>query len=426
MHATSVRRTRRAIPALLALAVGLAASGCGGDDADKPADENQPAASAALLGSPAPATGTPVKLGLLTDGRGTNIDFTSAQQTAQAAVKYVNEYLGGVAGHPIELFVCETKQIPANASDCANRMIEEKVPVVLNDISGVGGVTVPLLSAAGVPYFSYSGSSAAELTSPGAYSVTGSVASLLGGVAQYAKDQGIEKVSVVGMDIPAVTQGVQSMGKPAFDRAGVELNLVTVPPGTPDLTPQVQTVVTARSGLMLIFGDKTICSAGLKAARTLAYPGKVFIVQQCIDPTAVTSVPGGYQDVMITSVTNHNDGDAEFELYKAVLQQYAPDTAKANTASGTAMQGYSAVVGFARAMAGLPAGSELTPEVVKQTLESGKSAKTPLGGGAEFACNGTAVPSLPGMCSVSTAITTLTKDGEPTAYQPIDPAPLFH
>ena len=75
-----------------------------------------PAASA--LGQPNKATGTAVTIGLISDGKSDTIDNTPEIKAAQAAVSYINNYKGGLAGHPIKLEVCETKQTPTGATNC--------------------------------------------------------------------------------------------------------------------------------------------------------------------------------------------------------------------------------------------------------------------------------------------------------------------
>src|SRR5579862_9572225 len=72
--------------------------------------------TASLLGQPNKATGTPVKVGLISDGKSATIDDTSEISAAQASASYINDYRGGVAGHPIDLVVCQTHQTPAGGT----------------------------------------------------------------------------------------------------------------------------------------------------------------------------------------------------------------------------------------------------------------------------------------------------------------------
>ena len=95
---------RRARRALL-----LAGCGCGGDDSSSIGEQGQrdaprtatPDASAAL-GTENKASGDPITVGLLNLESGP-VTFPEYRQAAEAAVKYINDYKGGIGGHPVKL-----------------------------------------------------------------------------------------------------------------------------------------------------------------------------------------------------------------------------------------------------------------------------------------------------------------------------------
>lgn len=416
--ATPLSRRIAASAVCLVAAATLAA--CGSDTSAG----SDPTSDPAILGPAKAATGTPLKIGYITDGKSSTIDFSALQQTAAAAVTYVNEHLGGVAGHPISLDICTTQQNPATATECANQMVKDGVPVVLNDLTGVGPSIVPVITQAKIPYLAFSGTTATELTTPGAYSMTGSIASFLGGLAAYSKQQGVTKVAVIGMNIPAVIQGVDSIGKAAFAKAGVGMTMVPVDPGTADLSPQIGSALSGHADALLVFGDSAICAGALKAAQSLGFEGRKYVVAQCVNKASATSIPGGWQGVTVSAISDLSPSDEEYRLYRAVLERYSPDTAAANATDSGAVEGYGAVLGFARIMAGVTSG-DVTPTVVANAITHAKDVKLPVGGGLTFSCDGTAVPGLPGICSVGAQITTLATDGTPTAYSPIDASSLF-
>ncbi|MCW2528429.1 MAG: putative branched-chain amino acid transport system [Pseudonocardiales bacterium] len=411
--------------AVVTVAATLSLSACSSSKSSSSSTSSASGTNAdAALGPVKAATGTPLTLGYITDGKSQSIDFTSLQNTAQDAVKYVNERLGGVAGHPIKLKICETQQQPARATDCANQMIQADVPVVLNDVTGVGTYVVPPISKAGIPYISFSGATAEELTSKNAYSLTGSIAALLGGMAQYSKQQGFKKVAIVAFNIPTVLSAVNGLGKLAFSKAGVDLQVVPVAPGTADLSPQIQTAVSGKADAILTFADSTTCTASLKAARSLNYTGKLLINQECIATTSATSIPNGYTDVSTETTTKQKAGDKEYDLYSAVLNHYGSSTAKTDLAAGGSVLGYGVVLGFARAMAGLASG-DVTSAAVVDTVTKAQNVALPVGGGVTFSCDGKALAILPGICSVGAQITSLNKDGTTDVYTTVDASGLF-
>src|ERR1700689_1247497 len=59
--------------------------------------------SSSALGSPKPAKGSPVVFGMINIESNPQASFPEIREAAQAAVKYVNAYGGGLDGHPIKL-----------------------------------------------------------------------------------------------------------------------------------------------------------------------------------------------------------------------------------------------------------------------------------------------------------------------------------
>jgi len=59
------------------------------------------------------ATGAPIKIGVVSDGRTAAFDNTVQLRAAAAIVKYLNDYRGGIGGRPISLVTCETAGDPA-------------------------------------------------------------------------------------------------------------------------------------------------------------------------------------------------------------------------------------------------------------------------------------------------------------------------
>src|SRR3546814_1717534 len=119
-------------------------------------------------------------------------------------------------------------------------MVEQDVVAVTLPFTGYGEATAPIITGAGIPYITGSGNSAAELTAPNAFAVTGGYPGSLGAFAQHAKDQGFGKFTMVVIDVPSATQAAEALGGIVFGKAGVEYEVITAPPGPPDLTPQLQ------------------------------------------------------------------------------------------------------------------------------------------------------------------------------------------
>ena len=429
----SRRRTtsRHASRILAALAVGvLILAGCGSSSgSSSPSTASTSTASTATtenlnaLGSPNPATGTPITVGLMTDGGSGSLDTQSAltEQGARIAVSYVNDYTGGVAGHPIELLVCANQATPAGAQSCANQFIEKKVVAALWPYTSQGAV-VPLLTGAGIPVITLSGASVQELTSPGVFTLTGGFPGTLGAFALDAKAHGYKKFAMVVIDVPAATQGIDFLGKPAFKKAGVQIESIPAAPGTPDLTPQLQKAVSDGADAVGVTGDVTFCTSFLKAYDTLSLKLPKYIISVCNDPTVVKALPNALEGARVATSIAQSGHDND--VFSAMIEKYAagkgidPDPTKSNgVASGVAT-----IMDFVAGMKGFT--GEVTPAAVRKQFET-TTGDLFMAGGITFTCNGTALPALKAVCSVAAQLTVLNGNGTTKSTTKVDPAPLF-
>src|SRR5437764_4668051 len=111
-----------AVVSMLAL---LAACG-GGGSSSKGASPSSGSSGTTEPTQPAP-TGTPLKLGFILDKSGPNGPGQGdlGSKVAEAWVKYTNSH-GGVAGHPVELKITDTKGDPANGQSTATEYANDK------------------------------------------------------------------------------------------------------------------------------------------------------------------------------------------------------------------------------------------------------------------------------------------------------------
>jgi branched-chain amino acid transport system substrate-binding protein len=355
-----------------------------------------------------------VKIGFITDGKSAAIDNSSEIPAGQAAAKYINDHLGGVAGHPITLDVCQDLQTPSGASDCANQMIADKVPVVLNGVSGQGGTIAKALSAAGVPFISYGSPDQTVLLTKGSFVLTNGIAAALSGPAELAKQDGAKRAAVMVIDVPAATTPVKAVGSIIYKNAGAVLDVVTVPPGTADMTPQAQAELSKNPDQVAIIGDAAFCNGAVKALKTLGFARTIVIIPQCLPFTSAT-LSAGVSGLKLISASTTDPSDPEVQLYKAVMSTYAPGTdPNGDVTSG----GYAVVLGFARALAGLT--GDLTPASVSTALATMAPAPLPLASGVTFQCNGKAVSIAPAICSAGVLIADVSASGQATNYKPFD------
>ncbi|HEV7759103.1 MAG TPA: ABC transporter substrate-binding protein, partial [Acidimicrobiales bacterium] len=229
-----------AIAAVGALLFALTA--CGGDDDDDAGGSPETTGggdAADLLGPVDQASGEPVKLGLVSDGSTASFDNTDELRAGQATVEFFNEHRGGVGGRPIELVTCETGGDPAGGTDCANQLVEENVVAVALSQSAVTESVWEPLHQSGIPtmFFQASGE-AMQSDTETSFIIFNPLTTFFGLPISVAEDEDSDKIDFVTIDVPQALTIFEESGPDVLENAGMDYDLVPVPPGTADMTSQ--------------------------------------------------------------------------------------------------------------------------------------------------------------------------------------------
>lgn len=373
------------------------------------------------------ATGSPVTIGLIADAGGAGGIATGplVEQGAKAATAYVNADLGGLAGHKVNLYICENQNTPAGGQTCANDMVQHGVVAVVEPFTGQGQTEVPTIVGAGIPYVTISGASTAELSSPGAYDIEGGFPAYLGAMALSAKQHGFKKVAFLVDNVPAAIQGAQALGGIVYKAAGVGYTVIPVNTGTADITPQMQSAVSGGAQAIGMVGDVTLCTSFLQAYNTLGLKLPKYVLSTCQDPSILDSasldkaLAGSY----ITTTTKSSKADnAE---YAAIIKKFDPKASPNPNVSSNQASGVSPVLTLAAIMKGST--QPITAAGIKQQIQTASNVTIPLSGGLKFTCNGQAIPLLKNVCSSAAAIGVIQpgKTGKITHITVYNPTPLF-
>jgi branched-chain amino acid transport system substrate-binding protein len=373
--------------------------------------------SLALLGTPNKATGTPVTVGYITGGSATDSGVETA--VAKASAKYINDYLGGVGGHPIDIKFCNTDGTPAGGTQCGQDMLDAKVPVVLNSVTGNATSFEKLLQPANIPLIIGQSGETALLSASNAFIITNGIASSVAGPPAIARKQGLTKGAIIVIDLPAAAGVMEAIGKPIWKNAGATVDIVGIPQGTADMTPEVQAEISKSSPqLMHIVGDAAFCTSALKALREVNYTGVITIIPNCLTSSLNAAVPGGLKGVVLLATQVDQPTNPDYLFMKAIVDTYEPGT----VLDGTAPEAIQAVLGFARAMTGYT--GDLTSAAILDTIPKMAPQDIPDGGGVKFQCNGKQVTIAPRICSTSVLSADFDANGVPGNYQIFDTSDL--
>jgi branched-chain amino acid transport system substrate-binding protein len=365
------------------------------------------ASSKGPLGVPDPAKGNPVLIGFVYDGVTTVQDYTGELIGVTAAVKYANAYLGGIGGRPIKLDVCSTNQNAAGAELCVSQFERDKVLAVMNADSGFQSDFLVPIAQAGIPMFAGGTLLPTALTTRDVFSMQNGLAFAIAGPAAYAEQNNISSVGIIVTDVPAAAGAFEAVAPAFYQKAGVKLNIIPIPSGTADMTPQVQAAVTADNpGEFQIVGVPSFTAAAITALKAVGFTGKIVVLSTAIDSTS-EPLAGSLQGIEEITQVSNNTKSTEYKLFLSVISKY---TSAGTSKGGPVQDGYFTGLGFVRSLSKLKS-HDVTRQRILAAIRTMPPTKMPLGDGITFQCNGQQDPSAPAICSSQVLVGALNASG---------------
>ena len=183
-------------------------------------------------------TGEPVTVMTMSTYDTDTLNAKGVLDIAQGAVVQINND-GGLGGHELKLITCNDSADPNKAADCARQAVDEGVAALVGGFTANGDAIMPILEAAGIPWFGPPGISAGELSSADSYPITSGVLGLAG-LGQMAAEDGCDKVASVNYDLPSAGQIAQLVDLALTNQGHDPSTLIKVPPTTTDFSTIAQ------------------------------------------------------------------------------------------------------------------------------------------------------------------------------------------
>jgi ABC-type branched-subunit amino acid transport system substrate-binding protein len=196
---------------------------CGSDTpaADAPADDTPAATTAAptddTTGDTAAPTGDPIKLMTVTTLNAAGPTYQNIANTANLYADWINAR-GGIAGHPVEVTVCDEQFDPAVATTCARQAVDEGMISIVGSFTYFAESIVPVISESSITWFgACCPITPSELTSPYSFNIGNQPMYAVGAVKK-AVDDGCENINAVIIDgaqvfIPPMENAIAALGK---------------------------------------------------------------------------------------------------------------------------------------------------------------------------------------------------------------------
>ena len=280
-----MKRSKWLGTAAVVAVTGLIAAGCGSSSSSSSTSSSSGSsgastsatsastttATAGSFGTPKKATGSPYVFGMINDETGA-VTFPEARQGAVAAMQYVNNYLGGINGHPIVIDNCIGDGTPAGAARCANELVA-KHPIAILGAADVGApASIPIYAHANLAYIGGIPFTPVPFVSPNSIQFWSVSVGDNAAAAVYAgKTLGVKSVALMYFSNP---QGESILPQivPVFKAAGVStVKQIPLSPTSPDPSPQAALIES--SGAQLAYIDvPNGCGNVLKSLKSVAMP----------------------------------------------------------------------------------------------------------------------------------------------------------
>ena len=354
---------------LVAAAVGLALvlAACGSDNNKSSSGTSSTAASGAadltkatstysefVGGSPGKADSSkpPVTIGFTNDEGGIP-SFPEGSVAAQAAVKFLNENLGGVGGAPVKLDVCAVAGSEEQGQTCAQQFLSNSaINVVAEDSLVVGAQTFHKTMGGKKPVVIGSPNAIADATAKNAFPISAGVFGTDPGFVYYASQ--VLKAKSVALIFPAddpTGQVAAKQIKTDMGKAGIKVTTAGYKSTSPDILPVVQASgATKADATVALLPSPPTCIAGAKAFEQAGVTKPILALSQCI-AAPVKQAVGDYPKWTYISVSTNPallGVDAATDGYDEVMKAYAPKNA--NT-GGFAPHAFMAVLTAAKVAA---------------------------------------------------------------------------
>ncbi len=246
---------------------------------------------------PADASLAPIKLGWVNnEGGSINPIGASTTSAADFAVQYVNEQLGGIGGHPLELVKCFVKNAEEEGLNCGQQFLNDPdIPAVLYGAVAVGANTINSTLAGQKPIIMAYSVNPSDVTNPNTYTLFGAGNFTVYGYGEFAREHYQAQNAAVLYPSGPGFEEIAAAVKEAADAAGVKTTLVGFDPGSADLVGALTAAGAQDADMIALIMAGKDCIAVDKGIQQLGIDiSKVVAFLQCTDPSLKDGYGGDF------------------------------------------------------------------------------------------------------------------------------------
>ncbi len=277
----------------------------------------------------------PVTVGWVNQQGGQQVIGALATNGAQLAVKYINDQLGGIDGHPLVLSTCFITSAEEEGTTCGQKFLANKSISVI-DVGAVAIGIQSLYSTLGTAKPVITGVSVTPVDSTKANAVIlfGDVTHVLGPFGTYASQVLHAKTAaLVYPDIAGITDGAAAISA-SLKAAGVTVKSVAYDPNETDLIGPLTSAGASSADLVIPYTEAGGCVDLAKGLKQLGITDakKILSAPLCLNTQVAQGLGGDFPiwTYAIASSLYGDPTDPGMPAYMKVTAQYgqtanAPD-----------------------------------------------------------------------------------------------------
>jgi branched-chain amino acid transport system substrate-binding protein len=338
---------------LLAAAGALAAAGCSTSASSTGASSTGAGSSTASTGSvpsgagsAAPgtvkdvATGTPLVFGMVNDDSGAAAAFPDETAGTKATVAYINNYMDGIDGHPVQVYYCSTDGTPASASSCATQVLQHNPIAIIGGADLATTASVPLFEQAGKPYLGGVAFAGPENTEPLSFQFNGGDTGDWAVMGQYSVQTLHAKNIAIIYPENGVAITAAELSKEVAVNLGLkssDVELIGQSATAPDSTPAMESAERNNPGVIIGITTGTQCLSLAQAHQELGISAPLILPGGCMSSTQIKDGGSSYEGVLSENGAAPNSpqwsSNPQILTFLKALQLYSPQTSSTGFAS---------------------------------------------------------------------------------------------
>lgn len=384
---------RRLTTAGLCATVALLAAACGSSGGSS--DSASSSAGAAAKSGP---SGPAITIGVQAPMNGPAA-YPQTGYGAEAAVKYVNEKMGGINGRPLAIDLCAGDNSPETGISCANGFVSKNRPVVYDAYDPSIGPMAPVLTSAEIPIVGELGAQgvADALPAPQAFYWTGPLeTSALGSMTILSK-LGKKNASLAVTEAPSSHSYVDKLIVPIARSLGLKVTASYTATTNLNFSVLAATELASKpdvAGVIALPEDG--CTGLLKALRQQGYKGTIFAgsCSQFIS-TLGKDAEGAVVQPRLWVPLSKKNAPAEVQTQLDDFATYMKEAGHEDQQSARSLYAFAGIINLANVMKGIS--GEITNTSVATAMTQVKD--MPTFAGPTVTCDGKQWPGRPASCS---------------------------